>query len=547
MGGVVGSNGDIPARANRFVVGLVDAPPTAGRDLAGLAVRVTGAGPLAGVLVEQLSQRGARAEAVAAGGPGANGHGNGNGSGGDLGATDLVVLTDLLDGIGIPELYARLRPMLLDSTCDVVVVTPLGGGLGIDPPAPRDAGAAAGADADVLPVGAGARGLVKTVAVEFPDRRVRLVDVDPAVPADELARLLAAEVTQADAPVEVAWRGDRRRTSLIGLRPDHDGPPLPALTAESVVLLTGGARGITARVAVELARRFGCRIELVGRSALPGGDEDPALAAATDRMALRSALVGAGWREPQAIERECDRILAEREVHATRTALDAAGSSVVYHQVDVRDAEALSAVVRSVYERHGRLDGVVHGAGLLDDHLIVDKPADAFARVFATKVDGARTLLAAIRHAVAADGRERPAFVAFFGSTAGVCGNRGQADYAAANDALDAMAAANADSAGRVLAIDWGPWSPEAGMVSDALARLFEASGMGVIQPDDGVAVLLAELATGAGAGAAGDAPPAQVTVARCSPGLMAAAFGQGRTPAEAPAGGVAQDGSAIR
>jgi NAD(P)-dependent dehydrogenase (short-subunit alcohol dehydrogenase family) len=523
MGGVVGTNGDIPDVANRFVVGLVDAAPASpGRDPSGLAVRVPGSGPRAAALAHELGRRGARAEAVPVAGSSA---GNGHGAGGDLGATDLVVLTDLLDGVEIPELYARMRPMLLDSTCDLLVVTPLGGGLGVDPPAPRDA--------DALPSGAGARGLVKTAAVEFPDRRVRLVDVDPSVAADDLAAVLATEATQADAPVEVAWRDGTRRTSVIGLRPEPDGPSVPALTADSVVLLTGGARGITARVAVELAERFGCRVELVGRSALPEGEEDPALAAATDRMGLRSALVAAGWREPQAIERECDRILAEREAGATRAALAAAGSPVVYHQVDVRDAAALAAVVRSVYERHGRLDGVVHGAGLLDDHLIVDKPADAFARVFATKVDGARTLLASIRRAVA-DGRERPVFVAFFGSTAGVCGNRGQADYAAANDALDGMAAANADLAGRVVAVDWGPWSPEAGMVSDALAKLFEASGMGVIRPDDGVGVLLAELAAGAPGDA--DAPPAQVTVARCSPDLIAAAFGQGRSPAP-PAG----------
>ncbi|HEV7757414.1 MAG TPA: SDR family NAD(P)-dependent oxidoreductase, partial [Acidimicrobiales bacterium] len=438
MGGVVGSGSDIPERANRFVVRLVDAPLTAGRDPADLAVRVTGNSPLATALTQSLAARGARAEVTPAG--------NGNGtSGPDLGAVDVVVLTDLLDGIEVPELYARLRPVLLDSTCDVVVVTPLGGGLGIDPPSPRDV--------DALPLGAGVRGLVKTVAVEFPDRRVRLVDVDPATTSEELAGLLADEVVQADAPVEVAWHGGRRRTSLIGLRPEQDGPAVPALTADSVVLLTGGARGITARVAVELAQRFGCSIELVGRSALPEGEEDPALAAATDRMALRSALVGAGWREPQAIERECDRILAEREAGATRSALAAAGSAVTYHQVDVRDAEALSEVVRSVYERHGRLDGVIHGAGMLDDHLIVDKPAEAFERVFATKVDGARTLLAAIRRAVATDGREHPAFVAFFGSTAGVCGNRGQADYAAANDALDATAAAQAGRAERVLSI----------------------------------------------------------------------------------------------
>jgi NADP-dependent 3-hydroxy acid dehydrogenase YdfG len=503
MGGAVGATEGIPALANRFVVGLVDAPLGPVAELAGRSIRVTGSNPVATAMVGELVGRGANV--------------------GDTG--DLVVVTDLLDDdaagpVPIPELYRRLRPLLVDTTCDVLVVSPLGGGLGVDPPAPPS-------DDGGLPAGAGVRGLVKTAAVELADREVRLVDVDPVAPAAGLATIVADEVAQTGAPLEVAWRDGQRRTSQITVRTTTgDGAEL-ALDAESVVLLTGGGRGITARVAVALAQQSGCRIELVGRSARPDGDEDPAIAAATDRPALRAALVGAGWREPQAIERECDRILSEREVGATFAALAAAGSAVVYHQVDVRDAEALAGVVRSVYERHGRLDGVVHGAGMLDDHFIVDKTPEAFEQVYATKVDGARTLVAALR-AAGAEGRDRPAFVAFFGSTAGVCGNRGQADYAAANDALDAMAAANRDVAGRVVAVDWGPWSPEAGMVSEALAKLFEAGGMGTIQPADGVGVLLDELAAGVGP-ASSPPPPPQVTVARCSPELMTAAFTQGR------------------
>jgi KR domain len=224
--------------------------------------------------------------------------------------------------------------------------------------------------------------------------------------------------------------------------------------------------------------------------------------------------------EPRTIEAECDRLLAEREVRATMSALAEAGAAVRYHRVDVTDAAALAGVVRSAYEAHGRLDGVVHGAGVLDDHMIADKSPESFARVYATKVEAARTLLAALADA-ADEGRPPPAFVAFFGSIAGVCGNRGQVDYAAANDALDALAAAHAGAAGRVVALDWGPWAPGAGMVSPELVRLFEDSGMGLVQVPDGTATVLDEIASADAAH--------QVVVARCSHELMSASLGHGR------------------
>ncbi len=108
----------------------------------------------------------------------------------------------------------------------------------------------------------------------------------------------------------------------------------------------------------------------------------------------------------------------------------------------------------------------------------------------------------------------------FFGSIAGVCGNRGQVDYAAANDALDTLAAAHADVAGRVVALDWGPWAPGAGMVSPELARVFEEGGMGVIEGDDGVAVALDEIGAAEGTH--------QVVVARCTAGWLAAGVRHG-------------------
>jgi NAD(P)-dependent dehydrogenase (short-subunit alcohol dehydrogenase family) len=98
-------------------------------------------------------------------------------------------------------------------------------------------------------------------------------------------------------------------------------------------------------------------------------------------------------------------------------------------------------------------------------------------------------------------------FLVLFGSVSGVFGNRGQVDYAAANDALDSLAHLwSARLPGRVVCVDWGPWAG-GGMVSAELEREYARRGVTLIDPDAGVACLLAELAD--------DDGPAQVVYMR--------------------------------
>ncbi len=402
-----------------------------------------------------------------------------------VGAVDaLVHLAALAPGgeLRMSDLFRQVQEAVIAGTASLIVATGMGGGFGTGP-GPDDH--------DGMPRGSGAHGLARTVAREFPDCRVRAVDLDPKDDPNRLAEHLLAELTSVDDLVDVGRTNGTRQT--LHVVPAElgdeaaDGPPL--LGPDSVVLLTGGARGITARVAVALGREGCGHIELLGRSPLPDAAEDQATAAASDVPSLRRALIDQGLKDPAAIEATCARLLAEREIRATMGALHDLGVEVGYHPADVRDAEALEAVVADVYARHGRLDGVVHGAGVLEDRFIRDKTVESFDRVFGTKVAGARTLVRVLRPDVG--------FVVLFGSIAGVFGNRGQVDYAAANDALDTLArAAGPRFEGRVVSVDWGPWAGT-GMVSAELEREYARRGIGLIEPDDGVACLLRELRSG--------------------------------------------------
>ncbi|HUB09008.1 MAG TPA: SDR family NAD(P)-dependent oxidoreductase [Myxococcales bacterium] len=396
-----------------------------------------------------------------------------------------------LAGLGRSDLWGtfeRCRAAMAAGAGELIAASGLGG-LG-------GAGAAFTSEGDLA--GAGLAGLLASLWHERPSLRVRAVDVDAAEEAAKVASSLAAELGADAAETESAWkRGVRRVPVIAEAAPAGAGL---ALNEKSVVLLTGGARGITARLAVALARRFRCRLELVGRRELPA-QEAPELRGAGDLVSLRKALLAGGKTRGLAeIEAEAQAIVAGREARGTLAAIEAAGGQAVYHAVDVRTPAAVSGLLAELYARQGRLDAVFHGAGITDDRAFESKQREGFDRVVATKLGGALSLL---RHL-----RPDLKLLAFFGSVSGVFGNRGQADYAAANDALDRLAWALSDRfAGPVVSLDFGPWAG-AGMVGPELVRTYEERGVPLIPLEAGVAAVLDALFGGAGNGHAARLPP---------------------------------------
>ena len=354
---------------------------------------------------------------------------------------------------------------------------------------------------------AGVRGLFRTIEREYPGLTAKAIAVNPVAPPAEIAKQLVAELLTDDRiPVVRRVGGARYQLTsaeeplpllaTIGAGPAGDGVAEMAalgLDRDSVVVLIGGARGITAQAAVAFAAAGHCRLELIGRTPLPN---EAVLADATDKRALRAALIAQGLSAPAEIEQAAAGILAGREVVATLAELRELGAAADYHAVDVRDEEAMHQVIKEIYTHHGRIDGIVYAAGVIEDRWLADKDVESFRRVFATKVDGARSMFAAIDEL-----RIKLRFVVLFGSVAAVWGNRGQADYAAANDALETIGQLWAERSGaRCLTVHWGPWAPtgrHGGMVSPELQQEFTRRGVALIDPEEGTGSLLRELAWG--------------------------------------------------
>ncbi|MGW1622024.1 SDR family NAD(P)-dependent oxidoreductase [Streptomyces sp. NPDC002172] len=408
------------------------------------------------------------------------------------GAVDGVLYLGALPGSDtpvLPDAYPVLRAALARSPRWLLAARPAGG---------TDAARSAGL-----------HGLFRTVAREYPDTVARVVTLGDTAPEAVADALLDELLAPEPAPVVLRTATGRQGLELVEVAPGTLGGtgagPAGAGAAEaaalgldrdSVVLLVGGARGITAKFAATLAAACRCRIELLGRTPAPSGPETPDTAAVRTPAELRAVLAARGGLKPAEINREAELILAQREITATLGELAALGSEARYRAVDFRDRDAALQAVKEIHADHGRLDGVVFAAGVIEDRLIAEKTPESFQRVYGTKTTGAATLLAALEELP-----DRPGFAVLFGSISAVLGNRGQADYAAANDALESLGAGWAERTGnRALTVHWGPWAPvggHTGMVSPELGREYARRGIRLIDPDEGTAALLRELAWG--------------------------------------------------
>lgn len=336
-------------------------------------------------------------------------------------------------------------------------------------------------------------GFFKSLAREFENTNCRLISLNSPQQVDQIADIILKEILTTDKPSEVIYKNDQRHKINIipsplatGLSEAHI-----QLDKDSVVLVLGGAQGITSELAKHMSQAYPCTYILVGRSEDPRNQAtNNELEAFKSKEEIRAYLIKSGtFTSPSEIEKETIKVFKNNQILRTIRDMEQMGNTIVYQSLDLCDEDGLSELINSIYEKYNRLDGVIHGAGLLEDKLFKQKTTSSFGRVFDTKVKPLRVLAEKLRTDCQ--------FVVLFSSIASVYGNKGQTDYAAANSVLDDYAnALNKKLKGKVISINWGPWKG-AGMVSSTLETEYERRGISLIPLEQGKEIFLNEIKYG--------------------------------------------------
>ncbi|MEV2250782.1 SDR family oxidoreductase [Streptomyces sp. NPDC050147] len=332
-------------------------------------------------------------------------------------------------------------------------------------------------------------GLLKSAGREFSDSTSFALLTSATEVADGVRRVEEESRAHRDFPVVVDAEGVRRTPRL------HDEPAVldasapAALDRDSVVVVAGGARGITAEVLKAVAAEFGPRIHVFGSndldsyppSVFAGSDEEFAAGRAAYITAELAKAKGEGkskgkgktkgkGRRPSVadLNKSFDRMLNARDARHNLDAMaeHSGAGRVSYVQCDMRDGAQVEKAIGAVLQEHGRIDLLVNAAGLQRSALIKDKDFAEFASIRDLKVESYLHLKYALRDTP-------PRMWCNFGSLLGYFGQLGESDYASANDFLGSAATyAAATSELHEFTIGWTLWAG-VGMGANELTKAY--------------------------------------------------------------------------
>lgn len=295
-------------------------------------------------------------------------------------------------------------------------------------------------------------GLLKTAHREHGRLTGQLVEVDPELTPETLVEALKVAAGYPKA-AQLRFSADGQGETETWKVLPHTTPGVMPWKQGGVYLITGGAGALGLIFAEEIRSRVDdARLILVGRS----------------------------------------------ELGATQQArIEALGGRVDYRRADLSQGPQVDALIASVSEEFGAINGILHAAGTSQDAFILKKSSEDFAKVLAPKVSGAVNLDHASQD-MALD------FFLLFSSGAGVLGNPGQSDYATANAFLDAFAEYRnqlveaGERRGLALSIAWPLWE-EGGMAVDEATRqmLWNNHGLAAVRTQDGIAAFYRVLDAG--------------------------------------------------
>ncbi len=287
----------------------------------------------------------------------------------------------------------------------------------------------------INPAPAALFGLGKTVFSENDKLRCRVIDIDHHTTPDNII----LEILSPGSVYQVAYRHNQRyieelQTVELQKEPGQVIKDSASMRAGGVYIITGGTGGVGMEIGKYMTGKAKITLALINRTAMPGRES-------WDEILTRN--------EDQKLQA---KIAAIRE-------MEQAGSEVLIFSADVSSESSLKPVLDGLRSKYGRINGVIHAAGIAGAGFMIKKDIQTFKNVVTPKIQGTWLL-------DKLTGTDDLDFFIMFSSIVTITGGPGQSDYNAANSYLDAYAAYRNKQGKKTISINWPLWE-ETGMAAD--------------------------------------------------------------------------------
>ncbi len=288
-------------------------------------------------------------------------------------------------------------------------------------------------------------GPVRVIPRELSGLSCAILDVETATSGkdhernlDRLALRILEDLVAPPANYVAALRGEKRFEQELRPVKLTEITSSPQIKPQGVYMITGGFGGIGQTIAAKLIRDYSATIILLSRTKLPAR---------------------ADWNHHLNNHRKTDK--TSQRIRAVQH-LETLGGKVMVSAADVSNITQMQDLRTKAEHEFGQINGVIHGAGVIDDAPLLAKSTADIEGIFTPKLHGTEVL-----EVVFPDGDLD--WLVLFSSTSTVTAPIGQIDYVAANEFLNAYAKSRSNSKTRVMAINWGIWN-KVGMAADAVA-----------------------------------------------------------------------------
>ena len=273
-------------------------------------------------------------------------------------------------------------------------------------------------------------GMLKSIGREIPSARACCISARGLRVADALEEVFA-EHRYDDDERELAFDRDKRLVRRLRESSLSGGAAPLKLDSDSVVVATGGAKGVTAVMLEAILRDYRCKVVAIGRSPLAAGpevDDEEEI----EKDFYRRFLDENPKSSPLEMRKRFESARASWEAHRSIEHLRSIGGSVEYVVADVTDRHQVDEVMRQIRSRYGKVDLLIHGAGIQLSKRLEDRTIEDFRQTYAVKVAGLNHFAQSYR-ALFQDNLCAHVLTSAYS----VFGNDGQHDYCAANETLD--------------------------------------------------------------------------------------------------------------